>query len=149
MSPRHYLSYTLWLVLFAAVLLYAGTWGVAALAETYGWQPGDRPFQLLQNAGFAFVGATFLWCVVAMAAKRARDAHIPTLAFKAGIPAAVLVDHFALARVTDDRLVGPLAGATPLLAVAMAGVFLLLLLAPRAPIRPLEAGQDELGSTAV
>lgn len=143
MSPKHYLTYSLWLVLFAALALYAGTWGLAAVAETNGWQPGDAPFETAKNTGLAFLGATFLWCVTAMAAKRARDAHIPTLTFKAGIPAAVLLDHFALAPVVDDRLVGPFDGATPLLAVAMAGVFLLLLLAPRAPIRPLAADAND------
>jgi len=144
MSPKHYLTYSLWLVLFTGLALYAGTWGLAALAETNGWQPGDRPFDMVRNLGLAFIGSVFLWCTVAMAAKRARDAQIPTLAFKAGLPAAVLLDHFALAKVTDERLLGPLSGLTPLAAIAFAGVFLLLLFAPRAPVRPLESSETDL-----
>jgi hypothetical protein len=147
MSPGAYLTYTVLLAVIAIVLLYSGTWGLAAVAETHGWQPGDEAFQTLRNAGLAVVGAFVLWSGVAMAVKRARDAHIPTLTFKAGLPALVLFDHFGLARLTDERLVGPLSGLTPIAALAFAGVFLLLLLAPRAPIQPLHPeGLDAAGS---
>lgn len=141
MSPGHYLRYSLWLALICAALLWAGTWALAWVAGYNGWQPGDTAFEVLKNSGLALIGAFALWATVAMAVKRARDAHIPTLAFKAGLPAAVLFDHFAVARVTDERLVGPLSGITPMLALLFAGVFLLLLLAPRTPIQPLNGGE--------
>lgn len=149
MSPRNYLAYTLLLAAIAAGLLYAGTWVMAAVAEQNGWQPGDRPFQMLVNGGLALLGAFVLWSAVAMAVKRARDAQLPTITFKAGIPAAVLLDHFAMARITDERLIGPLGGLTPLAALLFGMVFLLLLFAPRAPIHPLQAAEEpgsELGS---
>ena len=115
------------------------------MAGYNGWQPGDTAFEVAQEPRAWPWSAPFaLWATVAMAAKRARDAHIPTLAFKAGLPAAVLFDHFAVARVTDERLVGPLSGITPMLALLFAGVFLLLLLAPRTPIQPLNGGRSRL-----
>ena len=50
-------------------------------------------------------------------------------------------------RMTDERLVGPLSGLTPIAALVFAGVFLLLLLAPRAPVQPLR--QAYIGRAAL
>lgn len=147
MSPGHYLRYSVWLAMIAALLVWVGTWALAWIAGYNGWQPGDARFEILKNTGFAVVGVFTLWALVAMAVKRARDAHIPTLAFKAGLPALVLFDHFGLGRMTDDRLVGPLSGLTPIAALVFAGVFLLLVLAPRAPVTPLEAA--DMGEAAL
>lgn len=149
MSPGHYLRYSLWLVLFAAMALWGGTWLLAWIAGFNGWQPGETAFQILMNSGLALIGAFVLWSAVAMAAKRARDAQIPTLAFKAGLPALVLFDHFGLARMTDDRLAGPLSGLTPIAALVFGGVFLLLLLAPRAPVQPLRQGEADMSQAAL
>lgn len=146
MSPRNYLTYTLLLAAVALGLLYAGTWVVAAIAEQNGWRPGDPAFQMLMNGGLSLLGAFVLWSAVAMAVKRARDAQLPTITFKAGIPAAVLFDHFAMARVTDERLIGPLGGLTPVAALLFAAVFLLLLFVPRAPVAPLAAEADDARS---
>lgn len=143
LSPRKYLGYSLMLVVLTAVGLFVGTWLLALIARMAGLEPMDAAFRMLMTAGLALIGALFLWSLVALAVKRARDARLPTLGFKAGLPALVVLDHFGFGQVTDDRLMGPLAAFTPLAAFGMATVFLFLLLAPRAPIKPLhDDGED-------
>lgn len=137
MSPRNYLSYTLLLLLFTGLALYAGTWLLALVARAADLQPGEPLFNAIAGGGLALIGAFLLWSLTAMAAKRARDAHFSTIGFKTGVPALVLFDRFGAAQMTDERLVGPLANFTPLVAFGLAAVFLFLLLSPRAPIKPL------------
>ncbi len=142
LSPRRFLGYSLMLVLLSAVALYAGTWLLALVAQMAGLQTTDTAFAVLMTAGLALIGSLFLWSLVALAVKRARDAHLPTLGLKAGLPALVVLDHFGFAQMSDERLIGPLAAFTPLAAFGVATVFLFLLLAPRAPIKPLYGDVD-------
>jgi uncharacterized membrane protein YhaH (DUF805 family) len=139
MSPRNYLTYTVLLGLIAAGLVYAGVWALAVTAKLQKLQPGDPGFDALAGVGLAAIGAFSLWSLTAMTARRARDAHIPTLGFKIGLPALVLIDHFGVAQLTNERLMWPLDAFTPFLPVGLAAVFALLLLTPRAAIRPLPA----------
>jgi uncharacterized membrane protein YhaH (DUF805 family) len=139
LSPRKYLGYSLLLAIGVAAALYGGVWLLAAVAKSNGWAPDDTPFRMLATLGAATIGALALWSMTALSVKRARDARIPTLSFKAGVPAVVLLDHFGVTHMTHERLAGAFDAFTPVVLFVLAGVFLFLLSAPRAPIKPLHA----------
>lgn len=151
LSPRKYLGYSLLLAIGVAAMLYGGLWLLAAIAKSNGWTPDDTAFRVLATLGAALIGALALWSMTALSVKRARDARIPTLSFKAGVPAVVLFDHFGVTHMTDQRLAGAFDAFTPMALFALAGMFLFLLTAPRAPIKPLHAVDEAdhgLGLTA-
>ncbi len=139
-----FIAYHFGLAVLAAAGLFAGMIMLRIVSHALGLEPGDDGFRMLMLGGASLFAALVAWSLVALAIKRARDAGLPKRPLGAAVPGVPLADHFLIAPITPERLGDwPFDAVTPLAVVALAAVYLFLLLAPSRPIAPLHAAEDE------